>query len=112
MRERVALDRVHQGARFAGGRNQVVPAPRRQMAALPADTGKVGGDRIQAAEIVQKPRIDAVGLERCLHRDDIQFYGRRFRGRRLDCGGLPAHPIKYSLLGPLETSVAERGIKS
>ena len=77
------------------------------MPALAADAGEVAGDRIEAAEIVQKPRIDAVGLERCLHGGDIQLHSRWFRGRHLDCGSLPAHPIKYSLLRPLETSDAE-----
>ena len=84
------------------------------MPALPADAGEVAGDRIETAEIVQKPRIDAVGLERCLHSDDIQFCNCWFRGRRLDCGGLPipAHPTKYSLLEPPGTFDVEHVIKS
>jgi hypothetical protein len=72
MRQRVLLDFVHEAARLAGGRNQVVPAPGCEVSALPPDPGHVGGQRIQAAEVVQQPAVDAVGGERRLHGPHVQ----------------------------------------
>jgi hypothetical protein len=46
-----------------------------RVAALPADPGDVGGDRIQAPEIVQEPRVDAVGPQRGLHGGDVELDG-------------------------------------
>ena len=71
VRERIALDRVHEPARLARRGNQVVPAACREMAALPADTRHVGCDRVQPAEIVEQPGVDAVGAERRLHGGDV-----------------------------------------
>ena len=41
------------------------------MPALAADAGHVGGDRVQAAEVVQQPRVDAVGPEGVLHAGNV-----------------------------------------
>ena len=76
MRRASAFDRVDQAARLAGGGNQVIPAPGREMPALPADAGHVGGDRIEPAKIVQQPAVEAVGLQRRLDGRDIERCGR------------------------------------
>ena len=72
VRERIFLDRVDQGSRLAGGGNQVIPPPRRQVAPLAGDRGHVGGDRIQAAKVVEQPAVKAVRRECRLHGGDVQ----------------------------------------
>jgi hypothetical protein len=42
MRERIGLDRVHQAARIAGRRNQVMPSGGLQVPALTAGAGDIG----------------------------------------------------------------------
>src|SRR5438874_1980979 len=71
MRERVALDCVDEPARRALGRNEIVPAPRREMTSLTADAGHLGGNRVESAEIVEQPGVDAVGSEGRLNAGDI-----------------------------------------
>ena len=72
MRERVRLDGVHQGARFAGRGDEVVPAPRGEVPALPADAGDVHRDRVDAAEVVQQPPVEPLRAQGRLHRRDVE----------------------------------------
>ena len=72
MRKRVLFNRVHEAARFAFGGNQVIPAACREMTTLPRNSGHVGGNRVDAAEVVQQPRVQTVGLERRLDVFDIE----------------------------------------
>ena len=72
MRERIFLDRVHEGARFADRGNEVVPAAGGEMAALAVDGSDVGGQRVDAAEVVQQPAVEAVRLKGSLDRGNIE----------------------------------------
>src|SRR5437762_810579 len=45
---------------FADRRDQIVPASRRQMAALAAGSRHVSGNWIETAKVVKQPRIDTV----------------------------------------------------
>ena len=72
MIKRVALDGVDEPTRFAGRRNQVVPAPCRQMPATSIDAGDLDGNRIETVEVVQQPAVDAIGRERCLNCRDVE----------------------------------------
>jgi hypothetical protein len=85
VRERVLLDLVDQAARLAARGYQVVPAPGREVSPLLADTRDIGGQRVQPAEVVEEPPVDAVGREGCLNRADVQ-------SDRLGRG----HPDQYS----------------
>ena len=67
MVERIALDGMDEAARFAGRRDEVVPAPRREVPAVAVDAGHFAGDGIQPVEIVQQPAVEAVGRERRLN---------------------------------------------
>ena len=57
------------------------------MSALTADASHVGGHRVQAAEVVQQPAVDAVGGQRRLN-------GRDVERRRID--GVDASSLQYS----------------
>ena len=72
MLERVRLDGVHQGARFAGRGDEVVPAPRGEVPALAADAGDVHRDAIDAVEVVQQPPVEPLRTQGCLHRPDVE----------------------------------------
>jgi len=60
--EIVALNRVYQGTRCAGRRNQVVPATRRHVRAV-GQSGQPRSDWIGAVEVVQQPSIQMVGAK-------------------------------------------------
>ena len=77
MRERVRFNRMDQRARLSGRRNQVIPPPRGEVAALTKDTGHVRGNRIDASEIVEEPGVDPVRFQRLLDGVEIQRAGRR-----------------------------------
>src|SRR5215813_8543902 len=90
MRQRVRFNGMNQRAWLSSGGNEVVPSPRRQVPALPADGGDVGGDRVQPAEVVQQPRIDAVLLQRGLNGGDVERRrgnspGSGRHGSSIDC---------------------------
>ena len=72
MRERILFDRMDQPARLAAGRNQVIPASRREMTALAIDLGDVRRDGVDAAEVVEQPGVERVGAQRRLDRSDVQ----------------------------------------
>ncbi len=72
MLERVRLDGVHQGARLAGRGDEVVPAPRGEVPALPADAGDVHRDSIDAVEVVQQPPVEPLRAQGRLHRPDVE----------------------------------------
>src|SRR4051812_28285166 len=57
------------------------------MAALPIDAADVDGNRVDPAEIVEQPSVEAVGLQRLLDVFDIEPGG---------CGW--GHPVQYSRL--------------
>jgi len=84
---RAALDAVLESARLAIGRDQVIPPPRREVAALAADGGHVGGNGIQAAEVVQQPAVEAIGRQRTLDVFNIEPGRCRW-----------GHPDQYSRL--------------
>ena len=44
------------------------------MAALPRDTGDVGGDRVDAAKVVQQPRVEAVRFQGGAHGGQIECF--------------------------------------
>ena len=67
VRERVRFNGVDKFARLAGGGNQVIPAARGQMAGLARDGGDVGGDRIDAAKVVEEPGVQPFRDKRGLH---------------------------------------------
>ncbi len=72
VRERVRLDGVHQGARLAGRGDEVVPTPRGEVSALPADAGDVHRDGVAAAEVVQQPPVELLRAQGCLNRPDVE----------------------------------------
>jgi hypothetical protein len=72
MRERVLLDLVDEAARLRRWPESGSTSAGREVAALAADAGDVGGQRIQAAEVVEQPAVEAVGGERRLHRADVE----------------------------------------
>jgi hypothetical protein len=90
VREGVLFNRVHQRARLALRGNKVVPPSRRQMAALALHRRNVGGNRIDAAEVVQQPAVQTVCPKGGLH-------GRHIDDRWRD-GDLSGHPVQYSRL--------------
>src|SRR5262245_47858854 len=53
-------------------RYQVVPPPRRQMAALKAGPGEAGGNRVESAEVVEQPAVYLLAPECRLDRRHIQ----------------------------------------
>ena len=61
--ERILFDGVNEPARLASRWDQVIPAPRREVTALPRDGRHVGRDRIDPAEVVEQPAVDAVGSQ-------------------------------------------------
>src|SRR5262249_12843293 len=94
MIERRGLDRVHEAARLALCRNEIKPAPGREVAALPADARDLDGNRIEAAEVVEQPRIEAFGAQRrldrrYLHRTSIAWLRRYNRST-------PEMPVLYA----------------
>jgi hypothetical protein len=95
MREGILLDRVHEAARFACCGNEVVPAPSRQMSGLTAHGRDIGRNRVDAAEIVQQPAVEAVGYERRLDVFDIEP-GRRRGGHPSSIAGFAALPRRSS----------------
>src|SRR5258706_12127184 len=72
MIERASFDGVHEAARLAGCRNQVIPAPRREMSSAPVEPRHFNGDWIQAVEIVEQPRVEAVSGKRCLNAAEVK----------------------------------------
>ena len=58
-------------SRLAVGRDEIEPAPRRQMPGLMRDRRDVGGDRVEPAKIVEQPALDPVGDERRLDGRDV-----------------------------------------
>ncbi len=63
VREGPRFDLVNQPARLTVCRDEVVPAARGQVAALARDPRDVGGNRIQAAEVVEQPAVEPLGLK-------------------------------------------------
>src|SRR5262245_33495118 len=82
------LDRVYEGARVAGGWNEVVPAARREVSALTVHSCDVRCNWIQSTKVVQQPAIETVRLQGRLH-------GRYVDNRRI-CRYLRGHPAQYS----------------
>ena len=52
------------------------------MTALTRDRGDLGGDRVQPAEIVEQPAVDAVGRQRRLDGRDVERRRRDSEGMR------------------------------
>ena len=69
--EVVAFDRVHERLRLTGLRDQVEPAPRREVAGA-AHPGQPVRHRIRAVKIVEEPRVEPVGLEGFLDGSNIK----------------------------------------
>src|SRR6266404_3662701 len=85
------LDRVNQPSRRSLSGNQVVPAARREVAALPTQPGNVGGYRIETVKIVQQPAVQALLPKSC--GDGAHVESRGAAG----CGLTTQHPFQYSL---------------
>src|SRR5262249_22461908 len=85
--ERILFDDVNEAARLARRRDEVVPATGREMTALSRHAGHVDGDRIEAAEVVQQPAVETVGLQGCLNVSNIEPGRCRW-----------GHPVQYSRL--------------
>ena len=84
MVQSVTFDGVDETPWLRRSRNEVVPTSRRQMAALPPDRRELDGNRVQAAEIVEQPTVEAIGAQRRLNGRHVE--PRRFVKRRLrDC---------------------------
>src|SRR5262245_31489582 len=80
MCQRLALDGVDESARLTVRRDQVVPAPGREVPALAAYTGDFGRNEIGSAKIVEQPRIDPFRAKRSLYCRHVE--GAVYRGRR------------------------------
>ena len=83
MGERVPLDGMDQPARLAGRGNQVVPAARGQMSALPVDRRQIASDGVQPAKVVQEPAVDRVGPQRRLYGSTSSVVAATSDGSRL-----------------------------
>ena len=88
MRKTIFLNRVHQTARRADCRNQIEPPSCCKVAPLIVDMGDGCCNRVEPAEVVEEPGVDAVGGEGGLDGRDVDGGNRN----RLSL----AHPFKYS----------------
>ena len=73
--EVVAFDGVHETARLTGGRDQVVPPPRRHVRAA-GQPGQPRGDRVGPVKVVEQPSVQA-----------------GFAQSILDCGHIERHNV-------------------
>ena len=89
--EVVALDGVHERPRLAGLRDQVEPAPRRQVSGV-THPGEPVRHRIRAVKIVEEPRVEPVGLEGLLDGSNIKGHIQRLY-RRTNHGRGARRPI-------------------
>ena len=103
--EGARFDAMDEPAGLAVGRDEVVPAARGQVAALARHARDVGGNRVQAAEIVEQPAVEPLGPERRL--DGGERKAPCCGLRRHDCGLVAGH--QFSSIAPNRAGIIGEG---